>query len=672
MRKLVTGFWIFLLGLGLSNLAPAAADVSKDGKFELTMEHSKKMPLESSMWQSTLRMWRLTGGKREALWEAELFGDPIVRDVIFARNGSFCIFAHGTEWQLIKNGKRLEFAKFHQQYPKEPSLFVSPQPHLLEFDDGDDPTVALWDREDDRWQAFAILSENNIEPMPELIAHWNELARRRILERIAHKEAIMETSLEFLAVRRNPEDRGIFEKLLRGENPVVLAANDWPEQPRGAATNVDDPYFFVQEDRARIVGDRLLAIFEQKPVQKEIYWHGTQKLFYLGLLSGNVELPTPILKDAGTIRILLKPEQGQENQILEAALQQQTRDQVDLSDEISFAFTTVTPGKYRVKAVWDKRSPFTDREQAGAGDYESSWSEPVEITAAAEASVKLECAHRVGDASLYSGDEQAAKDWKAGELSLWTGDRNGRTELFPGDPNHWISKTNFVADEKRFHVTRLTALSWPKSPTPPFPGRQIEKSVIPPPLIVEWKIGRRDGLNPAALKILDEHGCAFLPQEPVTNRHSAVATFPGFPRASATFRLAGYNATGALLFDYTITNRVRLDRKKLEAQALPLEMNLDGLNIRVASIKLFEPLPNLPAPSRGCLIEATVQDTRNATNNWRVDSGMFFDSHGNFIPPAEMCREEKVVGIFARATVGDSFSRGQSRRFEFAVERPKQ
>lgn len=674
---MAAGILFFHLAIAFSFFMPGAAAasasyVSKDGQFELTLEDSAKKRPESSTWQSTVKMWRQARGKRELLWSAELFGDPLIRNPIFGRDGSFCIFAHHDRWELFKNGRSIAFAKFHRQYPKDSSLFVSPQPNLLELEDGDNPAVLVWDREDDAWQAFAIGSEKNIEASPVLVAHWNELTRARIRQRIANKEEVQETELEFLAVRRNPEDRAIFDKLLRGEKVVSLAPDDLPQPPRAAWVSVDDPYFFVKEDRARIIGDRLLALFDQKPMQKEVYCHGTQKLFYLGQVSGIVELPTPIRKEAGTMRILVKSEQASASEYLEAALRQQTRDQIDLTDEISFAFSSLPPGKYRVKAIWDRTAPFTDRDRAGAGDYESNWSDPLEVAAAGDAQVILECSRRNGDSSLYAEDERAAMDWKAGALSLWSGDPNGRTELFPGNPSLWILKTNFVAPGKRFDLSRITVLTWPKPPAPPFQGRQLERPVFPPPLIVAWRTGRRDGLNPATLAILDEHGCAFHPQEPSTNRHSAVAQFQGFPRAAETFRLAGYNVTGDLLFDYTVTNHVRVDPKKLQPQPFPIETDIDGLKIQVTGIKLFEPMPNLPGPSRGCMVQATVMDTRNATNAWRVESGFFFDSHGNFIAPVEMCREEKVVGIFARAITGYSPTGGQSKRFEFAVERPKQ
>jgi len=68
-----------------------------------------------------------------------------------------------------------------------------------------------------------------------------------------------------------------------------------------------DPYLYVEQNNFRLFGDALLALFDGKLTQKLPYGERPEKPFYLGEVSGVVRFPTPILNEAGRIRIHLVP-----------------------------------------------------------------------------------------------------------------------------------------------------------------------------------------------------------------------------------------------------------------------------------------------------------------------------------------------------------------------------
>ena len=79
-----------------------------------------------------------------------------------------------------------------------------------------------------------------------------------------------------------------------------------------------------------------------------------------------------------------------------------------------FAFTTVLPGKYHLKAIWDKRAPHSDTNSAGPGDYETFVSPQIIVKAGATVTNLLFCTNRIaGGEAYYRADELFAEKWVA-------------------------------------------------------------------------------------------------------------------------------------------------------------------------------------------------------------------------------------------------------------------
>ena len=85
--------------------------------------------------------------------------------------------------------------------------------------------------------------------------------------------------------------------------------------------------------------------------------------------------------------------------------------------KVAYYFNTVTPGKYFLKVIWDKRPPLTDRRGAGPGDYESNWLGPIQLAAGSSVTNPIvQCAQRAkGGDEYYAADEQALRKWNEAE-----------------------------------------------------------------------------------------------------------------------------------------------------------------------------------------------------------------------------------------------------------------
>jgi hypothetical protein len=672
-------------------------------------------------------MYRLDPAGSVALWSQRFGYNPgsLREEVYVADDGSFCVMGA----ILKKNGiVHVPTQSGSTTNGPPPTLFMNSENTFWEVDRmGGEPIVRLWNRDEDQWHAVNVNSENIIEPTPALIAQWNESARRGVFERIKRAQAeatrqrveaeypklgvaaeklmgarrparVAEIDCEFLALHGKPEDRPLLEGLLRGDKSLPLGDGEIV-MSQVIRMESYDPYFYLHEDRWRVLGDRLLAVFHKKITEKKPYEASGHDLFYLGVIRGSVRLPTPIQKEAGRIRIhLVAADRAQRNWIkdqtesIEQDIEFVTHQQWDLSDEIRFAFTGVSPGLYVIKAIWDKRAPFTDREGAGPGDYESDWSAPFEVTAGGVVTNgPLACVKRgTAAGTYYAADELAAREWKEGDgVSLLSKgpSMDGRHEIFSAPGARWIVGTNFEAPGKKFELARGLMLSWPTPPAgalpPARPQSKSAKPVFPEALTFVWRMGARaDGTlrsEPAMVRILDEHGCPYAPGELTTNGSTMAAQFGRFPRANSTFRLAGYGGPGTneLLFDYTLTNHVRSDAKTGEVRALPIDMTFNKVTMHVEKITDFEttlPIPRNPTLGR---IFGSLKYDGFATDQYSMYSVLFSDRHGNIIDPEKVCAEEKttrVIGfIEPRRSANEIMSgRGGERiQYEFFIPRVK-
>jgi hypothetical protein len=278
-----------------------------------------------------------------------------------------------------------------------------------------------WTDKTHHW-ALATIRENQPDPFGD----WIRATKKRASELFqnADKKAPLdgwfqfnmeEESLayacRFLRKTNFPGDRKLVEKLLAATDfstittytPSIVEARAHGRQPTNFC-------FYVTSYR-RSLADQILAEWDSKLDSNRE--HGGplpfvhEDYFFLGKVSGTVALPCPPTGRDGVLEIYLIPAQVSRgkwpshppvhcvwasfwdvdrtfNWRLESLGLKKPETGYKLGTSIHFRIDGVTPGKYRLKAVWDKSYPFAVRDQIGVpgpGDYESGEEPSIEVVA---------------------------------------------------------------------------------------------------------------------------------------------------------------------------------------------------------------------------------------------------------------------------------------------------
>jgi hypothetical protein len=377
-------------------------------------------------------------------------------DVVVSDDGEF-FFLAATEEQWILFRKEHAPEKLATPSPPHRPTFISNHQtsmpdDLIAIDRFENhPIVRIWHAATDRWEAFRADTAEKFEITNDLLVKWNTIQRDEILKKVERLRKdgmrrsvgdfapklsqiatnfvppvqfgeIRDIHYQFLALRRIPDDRQIFEEMVK---PRSIYARPRPG-PKGSTAGFSQTIFLPDRsnrsepvyqlyDFERLRGDTLLAVFEQKASQTNLA-EGllSRPQFYLGRVSGRVHLPVRIGQPTGPLRVWLVPHDQTKKdwikagaELMEADLKPH-RDKLEGANEISFQFVNVMPGNYLLKSIWDKRPTFEDRQQAGPGDYESAWLGPVTITAGNTTSNFYSlCTNRVsaGGETYYAADE---------------------------------------------------------------------------------------------------------------------------------------------------------------------------------------------------------------------------------------------------------------------------
>jgi hypothetical protein len=342
----------------------------------------------------------------------------------------------------------LEIARF------EPTLYsIDDRMPAVEVLRGEE-VLRLWDPNRNRWSAYATTGGAKFHPSREDMDRWNESTRQEILQKLyaAQREELRQRAMsvsaplarmaarattnmalprqadyEFLANLRNPEDRKWIEQLLEKSSPFPI------QQRIQFLRGGGEPYFFECTDHLRSHADWLLALWDKKiSVEQNPYWflggRGMHQSPHhkLGEVAGTIRLPMPMpiyrnSTQATLLHIRLiraedldkKTPAENEERIAAPIGYERARDRRHVY-EARFAFTTVLPGTYHLKAIWDKRRPLSDTNSAGAGDYESALSAPFGVVAGGTVTNFLFCTNRIaGGEAYYAADEILERQWLA-------------------------------------------------------------------------------------------------------------------------------------------------------------------------------------------------------------------------------------------------------------------
>jgi hypothetical protein len=340
------------------------------------------------------------------------------------------------------------------------SYFQSLPQWLYRFDRIDGERVAaFWIRDENDWIARKISDGSTIPVSQEIKRKWTQQTRCEILDilergrqadlalnikrlpepilRLAQKSLpsaqygeLNEIHYEFLTLLQNPSDRQWIELLLAPRKFDERRFSDIYSMSPSFINWDKDPNYCEVEQQERLIGDWLLSVWDHKikkggpyTLNRETRQASIRAPKYLiGRIEGIARLPTPFtpFSQAGdAVRFVLLPagiSHPMESDLTERenfrGNYYQTKKQVPKPVlEIPFAFHTMLPGEYQLKVIWDKRSPFTDTNSAGPGDYESKLSAPFKIVAGQTiTNFIVECTNRVsGGENYYKADEVRLK-----------------------------------------------------------------------------------------------------------------------------------------------------------------------------------------------------------------------------------------------------------------------
>jgi hypothetical protein len=547
-----------------------------------------------------------------------------------------------------------------------PSYFVSGEPSLIHLTRvNDEPVVAVWDRDLEAWTAFSARDGREIKATTDLVARWNEEAREEVLTKVGRfpgnvsidrifrpkLDELREIDLEFLAIRRDPRDRVVFERILGAEAERYEGFFDHLMVHRAVGGGARTSMHLGSTSQARIGATRLLAVFDgtakkdsslsRSQMRKGLSsssadYEDTEVRPNLGEIYGLVELSTPVRKPAGVIRIHLIPgedERGWETRSGRETVSftPQAGSSGAITDRASFSFTTALPGKYFLKAVWDRRGPLTDTNHAGPGDYESALVGPIDLRGGeVVTNVVLNCTNRapLGE-DYYRADEAALRLWESGEM---TASSMASMESFTAPAGKWILRTNSAAAGR---LGWISSIGLRKD----FPCKPYQ-SPLPGGLMVYARDRSRAGKNELReLEIRDEHGCRF--ESTVTDDGSPMMQFyfAAFPRSDAAWTLVGFDGSTNALFDYSITNLVRVPARAIEAKPLPLEVVAGPVQLQITNVS-WRFVERWEAG-----LWCTIPQNVGTNKTWITMDERFLDRHGNAMCPTNFCREEKSVRV---------------------------
>lgn len=652
--------------------APASGRVYKsvsadsaNGKFRVTLDQLSAEEFGDVPFIAT--MSAVDRKRLKTLWQKDYIGMTLVLDpgLVVSDDGTgFVLQNEFMKWSLMNQNTSATIAVIDRE---ELGYFGPYERKLIDFDDvNGEPAVRIWNCNSDTWKAVSAHSGQPIAFKAELAAKWNDDARGKIVERARRMGAakLQQVELQLLAVRRNPDDRKWLQELLEPKK-LGERSRDWGDHETGDGFWFRGGNHFQSTERDRRAADRMLAVFDGKATKDFSFEKKMESLYssvksfappppckYLGEVEGHIKFATPLRNPIGTLRIALvpNPQAGWENgprvEWLESSAEIYARP--DFSDEASFAFTTVKPGKYFAKAIWDHTAPFKNIAKAGAGDYDSDFVGPFIVEAGRTVTnILLVCTNRANASESYREDEAATTAWKRGDMIPAD---NGH--VFAAGAGRWVIATN------KFSVEQPAWINWiALSSTCLCPGQMMAR---PDPLVVYARRPATGGSNYLAhLRIIDAHGCSYKSRTDGQEQGVGVIEFQfhNFPRSDQTWRLIGSNAKNEDILDLTVTNLVRVGRNALQGLNLPVDVDINGLHVTVKSISAF---PD------GNDAEIKVNVNGGPPGDYRI-GGIFIDADGNFIHPTEMCREQKAMRVVCN--LWRPTRPPENHQFEFVINR---
>jgi hypothetical protein len=232
----------------------------------------------------------------------------------------------------------------------------------------------------------------------------NAEGRARALKK-AKVGGFASAALNFLGRQRFKEDRPLIEAWLQDTEFSTGSLT------RSSSGSPREFFAFTARSNRRETADKILARWDGVATE-EASFRSSDKYSFLGNVSGSIALLTAPAKGEGTIHVYLIPEatplrewaSARPEHYLTASLASSYPRILEngewqdgkLSSSVNFIIYGVTPGTYRLKAVWDKAEPFSKKGdipcRPHAGDFESKTSPVIQVRKGIDAEgVSIEC-----------------------------------------------------------------------------------------------------------------------------------------------------------------------------------------------------------------------------------------------------------------------------------------
>jgi hypothetical protein len=267
----------------------------------------------------------------------------------------------------------------------------------------------IWLHSFERWSAWVLVGGKEIKVNKEMVRKWNKKARLWSIKRIREKPFSFrgpdaeDTPYVFLSKLRNPKDRKLVEQLLLDRSFDIY----------GTSTK-NGILHRSQSSARRSLGERLLAEWDGRTTDTSCPDHYDEQIcYYLGTIDGIITLPCLPRVGDGTLWVyLIPPTATKDNwhrkppvQRLVASFDKHLFNHYsgEVSKEFLFAIETITPGKYWIKAIWDKAKPhckeYAEICLTQPGDYQSLDSKIITVEAGKTVdNIIIDCTHEVTDA----------------------------------------------------------------------------------------------------------------------------------------------------------------------------------------------------------------------------------------------------------------------------------
>jgi len=309
--------------------------------------------------------------------------DPVL--IFYGRQGQICQFLPHELLEMTQEEFARKFVSADQ--PTYANRWYWPTISFLASLDGQE-RFCLWLGRDDRWLAWSLDDGRPFDLNEDLIAECNNKGRSLSLSTMTSDDDESwagPVCHYFLAARRIPEDRKLFEDL--------LTQRDRPPIHNILYQKENDPPQHIFRWQRRWMADTLLAIWDKTLTiaevsdhKQELFW--TEKSYLLGSISAKVHLPVAPTKTDGPLWLFLLPATANKTVFLSTEIEQPLRLahgflRRDYGKVEEFLMRDFPPGDYLIIAIWDKS--VADDEATipvpGKGDFTSAGRQMITVRA---------------------------------------------------------------------------------------------------------------------------------------------------------------------------------------------------------------------------------------------------------------------------------------------------